>query len=62
MRLTDAVEIDDLIIEVIQDLDFRRFFFEQNLGSSSERLDIRRVFRKYFYDLLGETIFSSYIT
>lgn len=61
MRLADAVEIDDLPIKIIQNLNFGRLLLKEHLGSARECLHIRRMLRKNFNDLLGETVLSSYI-
>jgi len=45
--LADAVEVRDLPVDIVQNLDPGRFFTEEDLRASGERLDVRPV--------LGET-------
>ena len=61
MGLTNAVKVYDLAVEVVQHFHFGCFLFEKHLGSACECFHIGCVLRKYFNDLLGETVFASYV-
>jgi hypothetical protein len=59
MRLTDPKEVDDFSEAVIQDLDRRRIFMEENLCASGEWLDVSRVLWKDLDDLVCYSVFSA---
>jgi hypothetical protein len=59
--LADAIKVDDLAVEVVQDLHLRRFLSEKHLRSASECLNVRRVLRKYLNDPLRQTVLPTYV-
>src|ERR1035437_2202986 len=59
MLATDAKEVHDLSIQVVQHLNFRRLPMKEHLRTSGERFDIRRVFRKERNHPSGKRPFSA---
>ncbi len=57
--LTDPEEVRDLVVEVVQDLDFRARLVKEHLCSSRKRLDIGLVLRHELNDAFRERAFSS---
>src|ERR1700721_3888251 len=61
MLLADAVEIDDLAVQIVQHFHLRRLLPEEPLCAACECLNIGRVLRKYFNDAVREAILPTYV-
>ena len=61
VQFTDPQEIENIIVEIVQYFDFRRFFVEEDLSTPAERLDIRRVLRDERNDLSSKAVLSAQI-
>jgi hypothetical protein len=61
MGLTDAKEIHDLAVNVVQNFYSGRRLTKKHLSATRERFDVGRVSRKEFNNALGERALSSNI-
>jgi hypothetical protein len=61
MDLADAQEVENFLIKVIQYLDSRRLLVKKNLGSTTERLNVRGVFGDKANDFSGNAVFTAQI-
>src|ERR1700721_2555316 len=61
MLLADAVEIDDLAVQIIQHFHLRRLLAKEHLRAARECLHIGRVLRKYCNDAVREAILPTYV-
>ena len=59
--LADAIEIDNLSVEIVQHFHSRRLFVEEHLRPARERLHIGRMLRKYFNDPLCQSVLPTYV-
>lgn len=59
MLLADTEEIHDLAVQIVQDLNRRRFFVKEHLGSPGEDLNVRRMFGEDRNDVPGERTFAA---